>query len=249
MPPFIAPAVIKASDFGLSVAPNPALLYADDKAMGHYPRIEHVVPRRNHLPVAVFDDFVPDPELMRQSALRTGFGTWRPNKGDIGAEFFDGVNFWGDHVHGFRALIAKLGQIIPSSTLFRITRPGMERALIHSDREYGDFTAVLYLSHTPPGEFSGTAFYRHRETGMTEMPLLSELMKDPELFETIKRDMDSDRRDAWEPLQVVEAKWNRCVVFAAPLIHCRVPFTGYGTGDDDSRLAWVCHFYDPRRTS
>ena len=35
--------------------------------------------------IRVYDQFVKDPDAVRQSAIRAGFGTWYPNKGDIGA--------------------------------------------------------------------------------------------------------------------------------------------------------------------
>jgi len=190
--------------------------------------------------IEVFDDFVSDPDRIRQTALRSGFGTWHPNKGDIGAAFYEGVNFWGDHASLFRALHRKIGPIIPSSMFFRITNPRMEHALIHSDREYGEQTAIVYLSQS--SEMSGTAFYRHRLTGMTDMPPLEELMRDQVFFKKLRQHMlDADDAD-WEPYHFVEARYNRCLVFDAPKIHCRIPKTGYGTDESDSRMVWVCHF-------
>lgn len=192
--------------------------------------------------ISVFDNFVADPDTVRQSALRSGFGTWHPNQGDIGASFYQGVNFWGDHATLFQALHAKVGQIIPSSMFFRITNPDMERALIHSDREYGEHTAIVYLSKTLANVESGTAFYRHRETGWTEMPPLSELMADPEFFKTIRLQMLAADDADWEMHRFVREQYNRCVVFDAPQIHCRIPKVGYGIEENDSRMVWVCHF-------
>lgn len=192
--------------------------------------------------ISVFDDFLPNPDQVRESALRSGFGTWHPNKGDIGAAFYSGVNFWGDHASCFRALHQRIGSFIPSSMFFRITNPSMERALIHSDREYGERTAIIYLSQAS-SDVSGTAFYRHRETGMTEMPPLEELMRDPHFFEQFKRDMTDE--SAWERYEFVAARYNRCVVFDAPLIHCRIPQVGYGSSESDSRMVWVAHFGVP----
>ena len=190
--------------------------------------------------ISVYDNFSKDPEAVRQSALRSGFGTWHPNKGDIGADFYQGVNFWGDHASLFKALHAKVGQIIPSSMFFRITNPGMERALIHSDREYGEHTAIVYLSQTREG--SGTAFYKHRETGMADMPPLAELMSDEKFFAKIRQQMLDASDQDWEVYNFVEAVFNRCLIFDAPKIHCRIPKNGYGETEGDSRMVWVCHF-------
>lgn len=191
--------------------------------------------------IQVFDDFIEDPERVRQSALQSGFGTWHPNKGDIGAAFYEGVNFWGDHATLFRDLYKRVGTIIPSSMFFRITNSAMEHALIHSDREYGQNTAIVYLSPNT-SEKSGTAFYRHKETGWVDLPPLEDLMKDRVFFQKIRQQMlDADDED-WEMYQFVEAKYNRCVVFDAPKIHCRIPKVGYGADESDSRMVWVAHF-------
>jgi len=195
--------------------------------------------------IQVLDEFLENPDAVRASALRSGFGTWRPNKGDIGADSYGGVNFVGDHGTPLRALARVAGPIIPTTVFFRVTNPGMEHALIHSDREYGESTAILYLSQENP-EPSGTAFYRHRETGMTEMPGLADLMARPEGFFTKIRQQMLDASDAdWEMYRFVEARYNRCLVFSGPLIHCRIPKTGFGSSAEDSRMVWVCHFDSP----
>ena len=192
--------------------------------------------------IEVLDDFLPNPEQVRASALRSGFGTWRPNKGDIGAESYGGVNFVGDHASCLMRLHRYIGrQIIPNSMFFRITNDSMEHALIHSDREYGENTAILYLSANNP-VLSGTGFYRHRETGMEEMPSLEELMKDPIFFQKIRQQMLDASDDDWEMYQFVESYFNRCLIFNGPKIHCRIPKTGYGSTENDSRMVWVCHY-------
>jgi hypothetical protein len=186
------------------------------------------------------DDFIADPEKVRQSALSSGFGAWNPHQGLLGTPSYGGVNFIGDHGTLVQALFNQIGPVVPSSMFFRITNPTMEHALIHSDREYGDYTTIVYLSPTREG--SGTAFYRHRETGMVDMPPIAELMRDEVFFQKIRQQM-LDASDAdWEMYDFVEAKYNRCLVFDAPKIHCRIPKNGYGTNDADSRMVWVCHF-------
>jgi hypothetical protein len=191
--------------------------------------------------IRVIDNFLSDPEAVRQSALRAGFGTWRPNKGDIGAEFYDGVSFWGSHSTLFRALHEHFGPLVPSSMFFRITNPSMEDALIHSDREYGDVTSIVYLSNAPG---SGTAFYRHKETGMTEMPSLDDLLKRPD-FQNLRQQMLDASEDDWEVYEFVAGKVNRCLTFDAPKIHCRIPKNGFGATEDDSRMVWVAHWNYP----
>jgi hypothetical protein len=197
--------------------------------------------------IIVIDDFLADPEAVRQSALRAGFGTWRPNKGDTGLAFYDGVSFWGDHATLFKALHKHLQhQLIPGSMFFRLTNPSMEHAIVHSDREYGDYTAIVYLSEDIDSNIeSGTGFYKHRETGMIDLPPIAELMKNKESFEKLNKQIMNASDTDWELYKFVEGKFNRCLVFDAPKIHCRLPKTGYGTQEDNSRMVWVCHFSVP----
>jgi hypothetical protein len=77
---------------------------------------------------------------------------------------------------------------------------------------------------------------------MVDMPPIAELMKDPPTFQKIRQQMHDASDDDWEMYRFVEAKYNRCLVFDAPKIHCRLPKVGYGTNETDSRMVWVNHF-------
>lgn len=187
--------------------------------------------------ISIHDNFLRFPVQMRSSALSSGFGTWSPPKGDTGLPDYQGMNFWGDHATGVKALSALLGQIFPSKMFFRITNPLVDRGVIHSDRMNSQFTALLYLTPSPPVNH-GTGFYRHRRTGLAEMPTIADLPRYPGLYE----DMLGAREEDWEQTEFVEGKWNRCVVFDARLFHCRLPKLGFGQGDEGSRMVWACHF-------
>jgi hypothetical protein len=191
--------------------------------------------------IQVFDDFLANPDVVRQSAIASGFGTWRPNKGDVGLDAYAGMNFWGNHSTIIRGLWERLGPVFPNDMFFRITNPSTDKALVHSDRASGDFTALVYLS--PDREDSGTGFYRHRETGMVDMPSLADLMKDKPFFEKLYAEMLLASDEHWEMMEFVEAKFNRCVVFDAPKFHCRHPKEGYGTTESNSRMVWASHFF------
>ena len=118
----------------------------------------------------------------------------------------------------------------------------MEHALIHSDREYGDFTAIVYLSKEWGDVVSGTGFYKHRETRMRDMPPLEDLMRNGDFFQKIRQQMLDASDEDWEQYEFIEAKYNRCLIFDAPKIHCRIPKCGFGSCPEDSRLVWVAHF-------
>jgi hypothetical protein len=191
--------------------------------------------------IQIFDNFITEWERVRQSALRSGFGSWKPLKGDVGLDAYAGMNFWGDHSFLVRGLWKQLGPVFPNDMFFRVTNPSTDKALVHSDRASGDFTALVYLS--PDREGSGTGFYRHRKTGLTEMPSLEDLVKEPKFFQKLYGDMLAATDDLWEQIDFVEARPNRCLVFSAPRFHCRLPKEGYGDTDESSRMVWACHFF------
>lgn len=188
----------------------------------------------------VFDDFSPRIEQVRESALRSGFGTWKPNKGEVGSSIYEGMSFWGDHAAMLAALGMAMGtRVIPNSMFFRVTRPGMEPAYIHSDRESGSHTCVAYLTEHP--EQYGTGFYRHRELGIEEMPTFKE-MQDAGMLAKLGDEMVKGDPKVWEQTNFVRGKLNRAVIFHAPLFHSRLPREGLGDDDGNSRMVWVCHF-------
>lgn len=191
--------------------------------------------------VQVFDDFCLNPEAVVESVKAAGFGTWRPNKGDVGSSVYEGMGFWGHHALMLRDLVRCLGQVVvPNSMFFRNTNKGMERAYIHSDRQTGNHTCIAYLSDHD--ETSGTEFFKHVPTGLTEMPSFEE-MKELGIMEQLKSDMVSRDPEVWERVGFVEGKYNRAVVFEAPLFHSRYPLEGFGSSDTDGRLIWASHFY------
>lgn len=189
----------------------------------------------------VVDDFCEYLEDVKASAYAAGFDTWRPNKGEVGSSVYDGMGFWGHHALMLRSLTMSVGGVvIPNSMFFRVTNEGMEKAYIHSDRESGNHTAVVYMSdHDTP---SGTAFFKHIPTGLTEMPSFAE-MKEKGIFEMLKEDMVSRDPEKWEMLDFVEGKYNRALIFDAPLFHSRFPLEGIGHNAEEGRLVWVSHFF------
>lgn len=189
----------------------------------------------------VVDNFCADIERVTQSAFAAGFDTWRPNKGEVGSSVYDGMGFWGDHALMLQSLIRAVNNVVvPNTMYFRVTNEGMERAYIHSDRESGNYTCVAYLTNHE--QESGTAFYRHKPTGWTEMPSFAEL-QELGVMDELKADMVSRDPDKWEQLDFVRGVKNRALIFNAPLFHSRFPLEGIGTDHESGRLVWASHFY------
>jgi hypothetical protein len=189
----------------------------------------------------VADDFTPHAERVRASALASGFGTWRPNKGEVGSSIYTGMNFWGEHALMVHAVGRRFGApVIPNSMFFRVTNEDTEAAYVHSDREAGEYTAIVYLSEHDAE--SGTGFYRNRRTGLTRMPSFDIMRHDPVEFEKLKAEMVGGSEADWELLDFVRGRFNRGVIFEAPLFHARHPKNGFAATPEAGRMVWVCHF-------
>lgn len=191
--------------------------------------------------ITIIDGFTPYLDAVRESALASGFGTWRPNTGEVGSSVYTGMNFWGKHSLMLHALTHAVGRpVFPNSMFFRVTNADTEAAYVHSDRESGDFTCIVYLSDHK--ERSGTGFYRHRETGMTHMPSFADMAQDVESFDRLKKQMVEGSGDDWELLDFVRGQYNRAVIFDAPRFHARSPKRGISNTPEAGRMVWVCHF-------
>lgn len=119
---------------------------------------------------------------------------------------------------------------------------------IHSDLNIdgAQWASVLYLS-TPEQDAansSGTAFWRHKATGLRSMP------GDPALlqFNGITNDtielinQDGYDESAWKLEGFVSMKSNRLVVYPASIFHSRYPNLSFGEDAKTGRLIWVNFF-------
>lgn len=189
--------------------------------------------------IIVKDDFCEHVDVIRDSIMEAGFGSFKPDSAEMGSKYYEGICFAGRHDLIIRSLSAALNRpIFPGAMFFRGTKPGMEKSYVHSDRMHGDWTSIVYLSDHE--EISGTAFYRHRRTNWTELPPPAELNRVgllDKMSESMRRDED------WEQTDFVRGRSNRALIFRAPLFHARIPREGLGDGTDKTaRLCHVCHF-------
>lgn len=174
----------------------------------------------------VFDDVLPDPEAYRAQALAASFGSVT-----IGAATFHGIapcptTTLRDRVE---ALCGDLG---PITTFFRQSPAGqVEPNYIHTDRDMGGWTGILYLTEVPR-DGDGTTFWRWRATGATSSQALTMDDLVPEWLAW--RDLAQ-----WEPWQTVEARFNRLVLFPSGFFHSRALPENYGTDAVSARLIQV----------
>jgi Family of unknown function (DUF6445) len=190
----------------------------------------------------VFDDFCAHADAVRQSFLESGFGKWTPNQGRVGSSIYTGMNYTGKHALMLHALTVATGSIVfPNSVFARVSNTDTERAYIHSDRSMGSHTCIAYLSRH--AEVSGTAFWRHKRTGLVEMPSFVD-QENAGIAEELANDM-VNWDEKWEQLDFVRGLYNRALVFHAPLFHSRFPFTGIGESDEAGRMIWASHYFTP----
>ncbi len=175
--------------------------------------------------IRVFDDVVTDPLIYRAAALAQPFG-----------ELTSGaVTFKGLAPIGASPLSAWLKAdygLVPTYETFRLSPEGQdEPSFVHTDRDMGDWTCILYLNPDPP-ETDGTTFWKFRATGAIASSAATDDAKHAEWI---------NWRDTaqWEPWHTVAARFNRAILFPAPYFHSRAIFANWGAGLD-ARLIQLC---------
>lgn len=177
-------------------------------------------------PVVVLDDFHPHADHLRQMAAQSTFRKSGP--------YYPGVQAPADarHLDPVRAKLSAVFQDVFNVTdtlslvqcsFSKVTVPDADLAPIqrlpHVDTtDPGRFALLHYLSGTQTG---GTAFYRHRKTGLETLT--------SDIFETYKAALNAEgdpkpgymrgSDDRFEMIGSVESKPNRAVLYRSHLLH------------------------------
>ena len=173
------------------------------------------------------DDFYPEPDLMREIALRS--------------EYYVPEHFYGQR--SARGFLPK-GTIEKIQTAFGFERiklinlkhrsghfyPSLGRGknrtqfFAHIDgarsAQHPLFSMVVYLSPRPPRD-SGTGVFRHRKTGLWQEPTAEDAERLGQTQEELETQLEKDanRRSSWEMLDCSENVYNRAVLFPAHWYH------------------------------
>ncbi len=176
--------------------------------------------------IQVFDDVVPDALAYRARLLALPFQSVTVG----GVVTFHGMAACPDPWVADWLAAQGIGVASSISLVRRSPAGQVEPHYIHTDRDMGQWTAILYLTLAPPAG-DGTTFWQHRDRGV--------------ITSTADRGEDwpgewADWRDAtqWEPWHTVAARFNRMVVFPAGYYHSRSLFENFGT-DDEARLIQI----------
>jgi hypothetical protein len=173
----------------------------------------------------VFDDVLADPVTYRAMVLARPFTS--VSFGDLS---FHGIQL--AHDQTFPSWIrSRFPALLPTLSFFRQSPFGqIEPNYVHTDRDMGDWTALLYLTPEPEAD-DGTTFWRHKPTGA-----LASVARD--LTERLGEQRAWRDRTQWEAVARVDAKFGRAVLFPAAAFHSRSIPENYGIGDE-ARLVQV----------
>ena len=172
--------------------------------------------------ITAFDNYLRDPHKWRAKALAA---TYRD-------------------VEATGAIFPNIGEIPPEMILpgqlsfFRLTLPDdILPTYIHNDSAMAKTTGILYLNLPSQCE-GGTAFWKHKESGLTSAPTPADL-------EVLGADYvqklveDGLQEDRWEQTGLVDMRFNRLLVFDSALWHSPWPRKGWGSDISNGRLIQV----------
>jgi hypothetical protein len=186
-----------------------------------------------HTPVMVFDDFLDNPDEIRELALQQRYAQDK--------EGYPGIRSPREQCDGalkrfFERYIDK--PILRLEFLFQFQPKEYEaKSFIHGD--LCDWAAVLYLNKDCDGK-PGTAFYRHKKTGLNTLPMGAELMfaaiEQKVQPDNILEPLNGDRfdPDKWDTRLVIPIRYNRLVLYNAKLFHRNA--SAWGETAENSRL-------------
>lgn len=185
----------------------------------------------------VVDDFTPHVEQVRGYAEKLGFGPV-----EYQGHTFNGIGRGALHV------APRLQEILGFPVnidlqFFRLGLSGDEQpTFIHCDNVGSDYACVFGLTR-PEHCQGGTAFWRHRRTGLTGLYPWEDA---PD----IRAEVHADTHDesAWEMQHLAELRWNRAVIYPSAIFHSRYPQNAFGSSIEDGRLVW-CAFFSEDRTN
>jgi hypothetical protein len=101
--------------------------------------------------------------------------------------------------------------------------------IAHTDNSMGVYSLMLYMNDHE----GGTAFIRHKETGIMYAP------ESQEIVELVQKDQNNPEK--WAVVDMAHMKENRAVIFDAGKFHCAMPIGGFGEGAE-SRCVLTCFF-------
>lgn len=179
--------------------------------------------------IVVVDDFLPNPDAVRQQALNIEYQQSTYHKGQRSPErYLDIVD------------PAEISRLMGGLPIPNWDKHGMnarfqyctsqDPIVYHSDLQ--QWAAALYLTpHAPPE--SGLTLYRSKLTGLRSAPknpAIASLMYDGNLFDSTK----------WEQIDKIGNLYNRLVIWNGQMVHAASCY--FGNNVADARLFMIFFF-------
>jgi hypothetical protein len=197
----------------------------------------------------VFDDFYPDPDLIREHVLGQKFIKYPKVKGKaiLG---YNGL-FYKPGPKMRKALMDQIAKSMGLSLAYELEGQGHFRLLteqhektkttsVHVDHVRWSGVLSLIPPHLPQGE---TMFWRHKKTrllGMHDQVAFEKLQREhPDLKIELK---ESKNVRSWENVMKVGYNYNRLILFNGNLFHSSA--AGFGTKKTNAKLTQVFFFYE-----
>lgn len=191
----------------------------------------------------IIDNFYSDPDMVRNYALINE--TEEKSQGNYGGIMTNERFVTEEHITAFSQLAGhKVKQGTGLNGKFRFTQEDdTYKQLIHFDvGENLAWAGVVYL--TPTDHDEGTIFYKHKRTGLIDIPRTQEGIEKHgwDNPDDLKVFLDTDGMDesVWEREMVVPYRYNRLIMFRPWLFHA--PGQAFGNTLETARLVQTFFF-------
>ncbi len=192
----------------------------------------------------IIDDFHPTPVAISKVAKGLNYGPqeWKGHT-------YNGIGLGYSPEGAYGYLGAIFGMPVkPKLEYFRLgTKTEQPTTYIHVDTICAKYAAVWYLSEPPAGIIAGTAFWRHKESGLSALPTreaLAEILGGDDKVDPFVAQLNTDGNDEskWDLIGLVGQKFNRIAIYPTNLFHSRYPKDAWGENAEDGRVVWTTFF-------
>lgn len=186
----------------------------------------------------IVDDVSPCAQQIRGAALVHRFG-----EATVDGVKFNGVLFNKELDDVVRDDICRQISLVvgapisPVASFFRLYNDQFQpSSYIHSDADHTVQWAAVYHLSRQEDCVGGTAFWKHKETGMDRLP--EELR--PLRSSFFDQGLDESK---WDMIGLAGARFNRLVIYPSQCFHSQYPRSFGGSDSTNGRLTWVCFFH------
>lgn len=168
--------------------------------------------------ILILDNFYQDPDTIRTLALQE-------------TQSQSSKSFATDELKNrFESILGKVITYWPTDTTNGSFQYAVQtqKSWIHRDKT--EYSAVIYLTPHAPAD-SGTIFYRHKQSG-------KQYASSTEDENKMMADATND--EAWEVMDIVGNKYNRCIIFNGRCSHKSDEY--FGTTKEDGKLFQIFSF-------